>query len=308
MAKQKENGMAFEWAVGKAISSETSFPIVIDKFSEIPRICYEEKISERKRAVFDRAALVAVKHILAKENIFSWDTALSSIKFNSDSAGQSGDVRDLIIRGPIRNLGISCKANHEALKHPRLSGKLDFIKKWGLSAAGCSQEYWDEIKPIFKQLSDIKKESFGNATWEDLPDKPERFYWPILDAWEREILRSLEAAGINQQEICKNFITYLIGKNDFYKIMCKGSDRVELQAFNFSGELSTKKTKYPTNINLINNKNGGIYSKTIVFNHGYSINFRIHSASSKVESSLKFDINAIGLPASDVYQQTFDLT
>jgi hypothetical protein len=45
----------------------------------------------------------------------------------------------------------------------------------------------------------------------------------------------------------------------------------------------------------------------VTFNRGYSINFRIHSASSKVESSLKFDVNAIGLPVNEIYQQTFDI-
>lgn len=54
-------------------------------------------------------------------------------------------------------------------------------------------------------------------------------------------------------------------------------------------------------------KNGGQYSKTIVFNRGYSINFRIHNSESKVTPSLKFDITAIGLPANEIYQQTFDL-
>jgi hypothetical protein len=307
MAKQKENGMAFEWAVGKAIAAVTQFPVIEDNFSRIPRICYEEKISDKKRQVFDRAASVAVEHILTKEGVSGWEKSTAVIQFNSDAAGQKGDVRDLIIKNQSNQLGISCKANHEALKHPRLSGSLDFIKKWGLSEEGCGDSYWAAIKPIFKELSDIKRASKGEATWEDLVDKPARFYWPILDAWEIEIKRTIADSSDAEALICKNFITYLIGKHDFYKIMCKGSDRVDLQAFNFSGALATRQTKFPTVINLINNKNGGVYSKTIVFNHGYSINFRIHSASSKVESSLKFDINAIGLPTSDVYQQTFDL-
>lgn len=307
MAKQKENGMAFEWAVGKAIAALTQFPVIDDNFSRLPRICYEEKVSDKKRQAFDRAASVAVEHILAKEGVLGWERSTAVIQFNSDAAGQKGDVRDLIIRNESKQLGISCKANHEALKHPRLSGSLDFIKKWGLSESGCSDSYWAAIKPIFKELSDIKKASKSEATWEELVDKPSRFYWPILDAWESEIKRTIADSSDTEALICKNFITYLIGKHDFYKVMCKGSDRVDLQAFNFSGALATRQTKFPTVINLINNKNGGVYSKTIVFNHGYSINFRIHSASSRVESSLKFDINAIGLPTSDVYQQTFDL-
>jgi hypothetical protein len=152
MAKQKENGMAFEWAVGKAIAALTQFPVVDDNFSRIPRICYEEKISDKKRRVFDRAAVIAVEHILTKEEVFGWEISTAVIQFNSDAAGQMGDVRDLIIRNESKQLGISCKANHEALKHPRLSGSLDFIKKWGLSESGCSDSYWAAIKPIFKEL------------------------------------------------------------------------------------------------------------------------------------------------------------
>jgi hypothetical protein len=160
---------------------------------------------------------------------------------------------------------------------------------------------------IFDYLNAIKASSNGNATWEQLDNKAELIYWPILEAWELEIWRAISLSPEKEKEICKNFLTYLIGRKDFYKIMSKDSNRVEIQAFNFYGGLATRQTKFPTNINMINNKDGGIYSKTIIFNHGYSINFRIHSASSKVEASLKFDINAIGLPTSEVYQQTFDL-
>jgi len=60
-------------------------------------------------------------------------------------------------------------------------------------------------------------------------------------------------------------------------------------------------------ISHILEKEKSLNSKTVTFNRGYSINFRIHSASSKVESSLKFDVNAIGLPVNEIYQQTFDI-
>ncbi|WP_419234801.1 HaeIII family restriction endonuclease [Rickettsia endosymbiont of Nabis limbatus] len=103
-------------------------------------------------------------------------------------------------------------------------------------------------------------------------------------------------------------VSYLVGKYDFYKVICSGSNRVIIQAYNFNNTLNTKKTNYPNHIYAINTKNGGIYSKTIVFNRGFSINFRIHNASSRVEPSLKFDINAIGLPINEVYQHTFDYT
>jgi hypothetical protein len=141
---------------------------------------------------------------------------------------------------------------------------------------------------------------------DDIADKSNEYYWPVLDAWADEVKRLCNQETEKQAEVCKSMISYLIGKHDFYKVICDGPRSVALQGFNLNNTLATKRTKYPNSINAINNKNGGQYSKTVVFNHGYSINFRIHSASSKVESSLKFDVKAIGLPVNEVYQQTFD--
>lgn len=304
-ATQTETGRAFEWAVGNAVTSLVGCQLIESNFSKLAKLCYEDKISGKKRDAFDVAAELAVRHILGKEKIERDPRA--TLEFNSDKAGQKGDVRDVILNYSGKSIGISCKSNHEALKHSRLSAKLDFISKWDLNDAGCSAEYWDQIKPIFSELASIRKNSDRTALWEDLESKPERFYWPLLDAWEQEINRVICANPDKEADFCKRLMTYLIGRFDFYKVMCKGSKRVEIQAFNFSGNLSTRKTNFPTAINVINKKNGGVHSKTIVFNHGFSINFRIHNASSKVESSLKFDINAIGLPANEVYQQTFDL-
>jgi HaeIII restriction endonuclease len=206
----------------------------------------------------------------------------------------------------IKPSAFSCKNNHEALKHSRLSGKLDFVKKWEIQSAGCGEQYWTEIKPIFDELKRIKQESKSAALWSDLDNKADRFYWPLLDAWANELNR-ICALGIEEQkQLCEAMIAYLIGRHDFYKVIREGANRVLIQAFNFNNTLATKRSKYPDCINAINNKNGGQYSKTVVFNHGYSINFRIHSASSRVESSLKFDITAIGLPTG-VYQQTLDV-
>lgn len=187
-----------------------------------------------------------------------------------------------------------------------MSDNLDFVKSWGLDHAGCSDVYWDVIKPIFEELRKIRRDSGRKALWAKVDDKPERFYWPILDAWSDEIKRICDVSDSKAQFVCKEMIAYLIGRNDFYKIICRGSASADIQAFNFNGSLATTKTKFPTFINAINNKNGGVFSKTIVFNRGYSINFRIHNASSRVEPSLKFDIKAIGLPVNEIYQHTFD--
>ncbi len=160
---------------------------------------------------------------------------------------------------------------------------------------------------MFEDLRQIRTFSNKTALWEDLPDKVDKYYWPILNAWSNEIIRLCSINEEKTRNVCKDLVSYLIGRYDFYKIISYNSNKTIIQAYNFNNTLSTKKTNYPSCINTINTKNGGIYSKTIVFNRGFSINFRIHNASSKVEPSLKFDINAIGLPINEIYQHTFDI-
>jgi HaeIII restriction endonuclease len=308
MNMQTINGRAFEWAVGYTLQQKTKFQIEKNANSELNETAFNNSgFTEKKKLDFLKSAAVAVEHILTKEAIFIGSNKKGVISFNSDSTGQEGDVRDVLITVENKTIGISCKNNHNALKHPRLSGKANFIKDWGIDESGCSDEYWSKIIPIFNELAAIKKESNNLAQWKNLTDKAARFYWPTLDAWADELRRVCKIDTAHEVELCRTIISFIIGKFDFYKIIRKGKKRVVVQGFNLNKTLSTKQTKYPTCINAINNKNGGQYSKTIIFNHGYSINFRIHNAETLVIPSLKFDVKAIGLPVDDIYQQTFDI-
>ena len=306
MSTQTDNGRAFEWVVGYTLHLLTGLNIEENSFSNMARDAYNS-ISERQQNIFSLAAKSAINHILKKENINLNNGHSGHILFNSDSAGKNGDVRDVILFINSRSIGFSCKNNHTALKHSRLSGRLDFVKSWGINSLGCSDQYWNEVKPLFAELQNIKKVSNSSYLWAQLDDKAIRFYWPILDAWHNEINRICNISEATCANLCKAIISYLVGNHDFYKIICEGSKSVTIQAWNFNKTLATKQSKYPEFINSINNRNGGQYSKTITFNHGYSINFRIHSASSRVEPSLKFDITASGLPPSEIYQQTLDI-
>lgn len=304
---QTEFGRAFEWAVGCSIQRQTGAAITPSSFSKVAESSYE-KMNEKTKASFIKAADIALAHILEKENSLITSSADKKIEFNTDSVGKYGDVRDVLLYVGGKVLGISCKHNHQALKHSRLSGKCNFIKVWGIDANGCSADYWNKVKPLFAKLTKLKKDSNKTMLWNDVADKANEYYWPVLDAWADEIKNLCDQGTEKQSEVCKSIISYLVGKHDFYKVICEGQKRVSIQGFNFNNTLTTRKTKYPDSINAINSKNGSQYSKTVAFNRGYSINFRIHSASSKVEPSLKFDINAIGLPVNEVYQQTFDIT
>ncbi|EJF91650.1 hypothetical protein ME5_00029 [Bartonella tamiae Th239] len=288
------------------MQSQTGALLSQSHFSKIAEVSYG-KMNEKTKKSFNKAADIAVTHILEKENMLISSSNDKRIVFNTDSAGKHGDVRDVLLYVGSKVLGVSCKHNHQALKHSRLSGKCNFIKVWGLDDNGCSVDYWNRVKPLFDKLATLRRISNKTMLWSDVVDKANEYYWPILDAWAEEIDKLCKQSKAKEAEVCKSIIAYLVGKHDFYKVICEGQKRVIIQGFNFNKTLATKRTKYPDSINAINNKNGGQYSKTVVFNHGYSVNFRIHSASSKIEPSLKFDINAIGLPVNEVYQQTFDI-
>lgn len=74
------------------------------------------------------------------------------LRIQSDTKGKEGDVRDiLIVRHNIQwEIGLSLKHNHFAVKHSRLSQKLDFGAKW--YGIPCSQKYWEDVRPVFTYL------------------------------------------------------------------------------------------------------------------------------------------------------------
>lgn len=176
MASQKENGMAFEWAIGSELARQTGATILENAYSNIPKVSFYTGITDARRSAFVRAAEVSVRHILEKEQINYSENFDGQIYFNSDAAGQQGDVRDVLLSFSGKTIGISCKSNHEALKHSRLSGPLDFVNSWGLDSQGCSDTYWSEISPLFSELKKIRIESNASALWANVEDKPARFY------------------------------------------------------------------------------------------------------------------------------------
>lgn len=291
MGSQVTNGKAFEWAVGIALS-EHSLVLKENKASKQNNFCYE-KADNSKRMQYLESARCAVQHILEKELIKTGE-----FEFLNDAQGKDGDVRDIVIISNSRIIGISCKTNHDAYKHSRLSDKLDFVKKWELNSEGCSENYFQNVQTIFGKLRAIKVGSNSTAKWDEQPNVPQDYYWPVLDVFENEIRR------VVSPNMCKNFICYLIGKHDFYKIIAR-KKRVEIQGFNINGMLKVSQLLLPDKILDCQNKNGSQYSKTIWFNEGWTFNFRIHNASSRVEPSLKFDI-ATGLP-SRLYQHHIDI-
>jgi hypothetical protein len=300
-SSQVENGKAFEFAVASEFSQRLNSEIESSRDFENSRRCYGA-VSAEKRENFKSSASKAVAHILNLEESRLSAQSRVRIRLNGDSEGQRGDVRDILVELPDFQLGISCKTNHDAFKHSRLSGKIDFVAKWGLSTEGCSQAYWSRVRPVFDELAGIRRASNATARWADLESVPERFYWPVLDAFEEELLRLSGQGTDSAPQVTKNLVTYLVGNQDFYKVIDRSKNNaVEILAFNFNQSLSVSKTRLPEHVIGVDRLNGGQYSKTVRLSRGFTFNFRIHSASSRVEPSLKFDITAVSLPPTEVY-------
>ncbi|MBQ7740645.1 MAG: HaeIII family restriction endonuclease [Eubacterium sp.] len=226
-----------------------------------------------------------------------------NLKIQKDSEGEAGDVRDiLIIRRNIKwEIGLSIKHNHFAVKHSRLSPTIDFGKKW--FDVACSDTYWDSVNPIFDFLKEQKK---NGLKWSELADKENDVYIPLLRAFIDEIKNSYQT----HSDIPKKMVEYLLGEFDFYKVISLDNKKVtQIQTYNLRGTLNqpskTEKAKItvpisalPTRIISLDFKPNSTNTVEFYMDNGWQFSFRIHNASTKVETSLKFDVQIIGMPAT----------
>ena len=220
-----------------------------------------------------------------------------------DIMGEVGDVRDIVAIRKERKweIGFSVKHNHFAVKHSRLAKTLDFGERW--YDKKCSEQYWNDVKPIFDYLS---KEKEKGTTWRDLPNKDLDVYVPLLNAFVEEIKRTYK----EYDELPKRMVEYLLGAFDFYKVISIDSDKLtQIQTFNMRGTLNKNSKKeeakvkiplvnLPTRIVDIEIKPGSTNKVELYLDNGWQFSFRIHNASTIVEPSLKFDIQIEGMPTS----------
>jgi len=309
MATQTINGKAFEYALLKKFYDRLSLltEVTIIENEPLKRVieCFNE-ITEDEQNNFKVAASFAVNFLIDLEPRLS--VALSekdilSLEIVSDSAGKTGDVRDVLLIRSLQKweIGVSAKNNHRALKHSRLSTRLNFGKEWVNMA--CSETYFNEINVVFSMLSKIRTEN-RTAKWDEIfDDKNEQIYKPVLKAFRKEILSLQDKDSDN---FASNLVQYLVGNNDFYKII-KSKRKVEIQAFNLNGtlnlpakgkkpELKITKIQLPKRLIELTFKKGHDNTLIATFDEGWQISFRLHSAKSTIEPSLKFDVTLISAP------------
>lgn len=263
-----------------------------------------DALSREKQELFAVSANAAVDTILELEPCMEEDDGDTLLlEFQKDDAGETGDVRDIVIRRDDIDweIGLSIKHNHAAVKHSRLSHVLDFGSEW--YGIPCSDQYWNDIRPVFNMLN---REKNNGTNWSDLADKEGDVYIPLLQAFLDEVDRSYRA----DPDVAVRMFEYLVGIKDYHKIVSSDNKRLTLiHTFNLHGTLNKPSrikvsaihvpvTETPTEILAMRFKRGSSTTVEIYMDNGWAFSFRIHSASTKVQPSLKFDVQFISTPAS----------
>jgi hypothetical protein len=308
MATQTVNGKAFEYALllefYERLNKITSVSITENEPYHNAKGCFDGFV-ENEKDTFRITASAAINFLIDIEPRLSNGISKEDVlvlEIVSDQAGQTGDVRDVLIIRSLQKweIGISAKNNHRAVKHSRLSLNIDFGEKW--LGVPCSQNYFDEIKPIFDMLANLKAKD-KSTKWTSIENMHQVVYIPILNAFRKELLRLDKE---NSNIVAESLVQYLIGNEDFYKVI-KGNKKVEIQAYNLSGTLNLPfenikpkaripKLKLPSRLIEIVYQDNSTTTLLVSLNEGWQISFRIHNASSRVEPSLKFDINLVSAP------------
>lgn len=314
--KQTRLGKAFEYACVYALYSryKDSQKVIVEDTPQLRTAKRHFEESKEEQTKFSAAASAAVRVINCLEPRLQFPNGDGPLYLGvqPDSAGEKGDVRDVLcIRKGTWEIGFSCKHNHRAVKHSRLSDTIDFGKDW--FGYPCSDIYFSEVEPKFTELRQIRDESrvVGTlAMWNSMSNKAEDYYEPILRSFKDELTRLSK----QHDDVPEKLIRYLIGENDFYKVIADDTHRITwVEAFNVNGTLNAlsgrhrpiatiPRLKVPTRFLDIEFKRdqGKLSKNTIVVtcDNGWQISMRIHNASSKIEPSLKFDVELISRPNS----------
>ena len=203
--RSNDQGRAYEYAWMKTLYKvlrERRKTRIVDNSSLHANAKAWTLIDEKTQQTFIISAEFAIDAVLEMEPRMSENELV--LEFQKDGAGIKGDVRDIVVRRDnIKwEIGLSIKHNHDAVKHSRLSYKLNFGKEW--FDMPCSDAYWNAVTPIFDML---KNEKDKGTKWSEITEKDEKVYVPLLQAFIDEVNRAYE----KDKDMPRKMIEYLIG-------------------------------------------------------------------------------------------------
>ncbi|MBP5481373.1 MAG: HaeIII family restriction endonuclease [Paludibacteraceae bacterium] len=300
--KSNDNGRAFEYVFINVLKSEIEKkrPVCIseDEHYIASQNAWNNISGNIQQKLITASNAVIIKLFELEPNMIKGAGTIE-LNIQPDTQGRLGDVRDIVVKNSSTQweIGFSMKHNHFAVKHSRLSHKLDFGKEW--YNIPCGQTYWNSVRPIFEKLKELKND---RKEWNALPDKIGSVYKPLLNAFMTEVKHAVS----RDPNVPRKMVEYLLGIYDFWKMISLDAEKeTELVAFNMHDKLGKNSTvvipitELPTSIIGVGYDPDHSDNTVIMsFNKGWSFSFRIHNASTICEPSLKFDIQIIGMPTS----------
>ena len=312
-------GKGFEYAVLEALKAllgrngaKAEVEVDVSEAYLTAKRCFDE-LNRDAQLDYMAAALAGVKVIQPLEPHLTVGEEGDPVvlRIQGDARGQQGDVRDVVCIRPSEGweLGISCKHNHEALKHPRITKDADFGANW--IGVPVSRKFSEEIYRVL----DVVEDWLGTK-WSEHPDKLDAVYRPALEAYVSEIARLCHI----DESAPPKLVKYFFGSDDFYKLIAKDirgkgiAGRTKVMAFNMYGTLGrpakgrrpfhpVRQIKMPTRLIEIRVKPRSKTTLLMTFDEGWSISMRLHSADSKVmRTGLKWDVQLLGMP-NGLYEQ-----
>lgn len=303
------SGKSFEYVLlvqfYERLKDKTNIQVIKDSPYVIAKNCFDS-LENAEKSSYMLYASFAVNFLIDIEPRLSNDIGKKDIlqlQILSDDHGKAGDVRDVLVIRLLQKweIGVSAKNNHHAVKHSRLSSSIDFGEKW--TGIKTSDKYFKKVRPIFNELEKIRNESGSKKKWSELDNYHLSVYRPILKAFLEELI---DLDKKHPKKIAPNLVSYLVGNKDFYKVI-KDKNKIEIEAYNFNGTLNlpfksilpkykTPIVPLPTKIVDVSFKKKNNTTVIVTMDNDWTLSFRIHNASSKVESSLKFDINLLKSP------------
>ena len=146
-----EYGKAYEYACLLSLKRDlaekgvVAVTIVESDALNTARSAFEKATSEGVSAKLIAAANAASRVIRKLEPQLEHGNGTLSLVIQTDAQGIAGDVRDVVCVRSTQGweIGLSCKHNHQAVKHSRLSATIDFGKEW--FGVPCSDTYFNIV-------------------------------------------------------------------------------------------------------------------------------------------------------------------
>ncbi len=297
--RSAKRGAAFEYLTIKAVENNLNGELTND--TEIwcdKNKSKFESLHAKEKDEMEKASKEIVVFLKEYINWVEDDLYIEKIS----SRGSSTDVTDVRLFNNNNSTGLSLKSNHKAAKHPRVSPNIDIIGEW--TGFSVDKIYMKKINNIFANLTKYTKNN-NISKFNQIENIFTFLYKPICEAVANSLNRIFTSE--NGIEAMQNFIKYMVGSKDFYKINAdfKNSELI-IESYNLRGNLNIgEQLQLPTKcfkVSAEKSSRGNWNRVELSFNNGWKINMRLHNAESKIKKSLKFDTRIVEVP-QDIWKK-----